>query len=526
MITWRACTLAIAAVAGLTFADGGKTQALPPTACKALEGANFQGVQDAPTELMTSELVESTPEVPAHCLVDGYIWPQVGFAMKLPVAGWNGKFLMTGCGGNCGQVQGGLAACDDGLRRGYACATTDLGHSSTRNPRSRRLGGDRLWSYNNLQADIDHGFRAVHVTTLAGKAITTRVYGGAPKFSYFIGCSDGGREALSQAQDFPWNYDGIISMDPATNLSKSNFTHHMAWLAISKDGKSLFSAADVDLIADTVMSRCDPVDGLKDGVIDDPRLCKFDIAELQCKAGQSGKCLSAEQVAAGKKLYAGPRTPSGQQIWYGPVLGGERGDNGFLSTGRFADVFRYMSYFPDPGPEWTQDKFNLAEDYKRLGVMTKIYNAANPDLRAFKAAGGKLILSQGWDNGGSSNTLGNVDYYEMVTRVMGGLAQTQDFARLFMMPGRDHCGRGPGANAIDMLSYLEAWVERKQAPDMMLASHIDPATAGRGDYTRLPDPSKVKFTRPLYPYPLRAKYKGKGDPNDYRSFGPVGPDTR
>ncbi|MDF0542782.1 tannase/feruloyl esterase family alpha/beta hydrolase [Sphingobium sp. H39-3-25] len=498
--------------------------------CKDLQNVDFQDVQDAPTELMTAQQIEATADVPAHCLVDGYILPQVGFGMKLPLSGWNGKFLMMGCGGLCGTLRIGLTSCDDGLRRGYACATTDLGHSSTGNPASKRIAADRIWAYNNLQAEVDHGFRAVHVATLAAKAITTRFYSGSPKHSYFMGCSDGGREALSQAQDFPWNYDGIISIDPAANISKSNFTHHMAWLAISKNGQSLFSPSDVDFIADSVMRACDPVDGLKDGVIDDPRMCKFDPGALQCrpdKTGKAGKCLTAEQVAAARKLYAGPRTASGEQIYYGPVLGGEKGDNAFNSTGRFADVFRYTAFSPDPGPTWTQNDFDINTDYKRLGVMGKLWNAANPDLRAFKGAGGKLIMAQGWDNGGSSNTLANVDYYEMVERVMNGRAATQDFARLFMMPGRDHCGRGPGANAIDFLSYLESWVEKKQAPDMMLASHLDPATAARSDYTQAPtDPAKVGFTRPLYPYPLRAKYKGKGDPNDYRNFGPVEANTK
>jgi feruloyl esterase len=223
-----------------------------------------------------------------------------------------------------------------------------------------------------------------------------------------------------------------------------------------------------------------------------------------------------------RKLYAGLTASSGERIVQSLVPGAERdlkwvSDPGLMDPLRFADMFRYGAFLPDPGPTWQPGDLNHERDYKRLGMMEALYSASNPDLRRFKAAGGKLIIYHGW--GDILPPLNTVDYYETMVRTMGGSAATQDFARLYMIPGMDHCVGGAGAWLIDYLSYLEAWVERGQAPELLLGAHV--ASTNGADWQFPLDPAKVRFTRPVYPYPLRARYKGRGDPNDAGNFIPV-----
>lgn len=547
----------------VSSAHAGQADVSPGSACQALQRVDFSAVPDAPTQVMEADVVAATGDVPEHCHVQGYIWPQVGFEMQLPTSSWNGKFLKIGSGGLGGftRVKGKLVRgwCDDGLRRGYACIVSDQGHHSTKEGNGDNTMTDGLWAYNNLQAQIDYGFRAAHVAAVAGKAITTHYYGQAPKYSYFFGCSGGGRQALIEAQRFPWDFDGIVANDPSINMWGARVAHLWGALAArDAQGQPLLSAADVDLLHQSVVGRCDAQDGLADGVITDPRVCRFDPAELTCKAGQSGDCLSPQQVAVVKKIYEGPLTSSGERLApnvmpgaYGPMFGAEV-VGGFVRDPEYpANFIRNMGFMPAPGPGWKPAEFDFDADYRRFGMVEAIFADNNPDLRRFKAAGGKLIIAQGWHDSGSHMPLNTIDYYETVERTMGGRPATQEFTRLFMMPGRGHCGvgrggqaggginperqhGGPGANAVDFLGYLESWVEQGRAPEMMIASYIerqvdwsdarsvDSFWGDWGDYVRAPqDPARVRFTRPLYPYPLHARYKGKGDPNDYRNFGPV-----
>jgi feruloyl esterase len=226
-------------------------------------------------------------------------------------------------------------------------------------------------------------------------------------------------------------------------------------------------------------------------------------------------------------MYAGPMTSTGKKLHAGHVMpGAEVGSFGFnvtrpLATLALNDFFRYLAFVPDAGPDWNPSSFDFDEDYKRLAVMEQLYAASNPDLRALRDAGGKLIVVQGWDDRGTPFPLATIDYYETVEKVMGGEKPTQAFARLFMVPGRQHCGGGEGASAADFYSPIQAWVEQGKAPDAIKAWHAEPADPV--DMVREPaDASRIKFTRPLYPYPQRAKYEGSGDPNDWRSFKAVG----
>ena len=344
------------------------------------------------------------------------------------------------------------------------------------------------------------------------------------------GCSMGGRQALVSAQRFPWDFDGIVAMDPGINLSEVFVAFLWNSLAArDQAGKPVFNEADIRALNAEVIKKCDLNDGVKDGLIGDPRDCRFDPAELRCSSGATQACLSPAQIMAAQKIYRGPTTSTGEKITKGgSMLGSESGFAGMSiaqmsSSGvpNPADFFRFMAFLPDPGATWNAKNFDFDRDHKRLGMMEALYASTNPDLRKFKARGGKLILTQGWHDGGLPLVFNSIDYYETTEKTMGGRVATQEFFRMFMVPGRDHCAGGDGAWAIDHLGYLESWVEEGKAPDVMMGHHpID----AKNPAVRFPLATKdVKFTRPLYPYPVSTKYKGSGDPNRASSFGPISP---
>jgi hypothetical protein len=511
------------------------------TRCSALGSADFSEIVDAPTRVTHAKAIDANHDRPAHCEVEGYVVSTVGFNLALPADNWNGRFLERGCGGDCGSTEdSGIddESCGGPLRRGYACIISDMGH--------RGAGG--LWALNNLQAQVDFGYRAAHVVAIAGKAITERYFSESPKYSYFTGCSTGGRQALVEAQRFPWDFDGIVAGAPWINDSDS--TMQYVWNDVvlrDKDSRPLLSRADLQLVHEAALQKCDMDDGVKDGVIGNPRACDFDPAALVCKAEKTSTCITRAQAEAVKKVYRGPTNSKGEKIYTGgSPIGSELG---WSHYSRWAlPYFRY-EVMPAAGPDWQEKDFDFDRDYKRFnsGIQESLLNAANPDLRKFKAAGGKLIIYQGENDAGvvPANT---VDYYETVERTMGGRVRTQDFARLFMVPGMGHCSGGEGAYAIDYLKHIEVWVEKATPPEMMIGAHPDDAWLISATlpkewaeqladsppemkawiaawFLRMPLDSgtRVTFTRPVYPYPLRAKYSGRGDPADAKNFNPVVP---
>jgi feruloyl esterase len=497
--------------------------------CEALRHKDFTRIQDAPTQIIKVTLVGSEGGVPPHCQVEGRVAPHVGIGLQLPLAHWNGKLIEVGCAANCGDLM--WEGCNDPVRRGYACITSDMGHRGTLI--------DSAWAHENLQAKVDWAFRATHVTVLAGKAISAYFYRGVAKKSYFVGCSTGGRQALQEAQRFPWDFDGIIAGAPPINLSALYMT--LAWNILAthdKDGKPLLDRAHVKLLTDTAIAKCDLDDGVKDGLIGDPRHCQFDPAELTCKGQQADSCLTPIQVDAVKKVYAGPTTSRGVRLSHGgPMPGSEYGhwdeqfggnwSRGFLGVNGKPAAYdplvisglRFLFFDLEMGPNWTLSGLDFDRDYQRLGIMESLYDSGNPDLRDFKAAGGKLLMYQGTNDVAVLPQI-TEDYYETVERTMGGQAATQSFFRLFVLPGVEHCGGGDGADTVDYLSALEAWVEHGRVPDRLNAAHL------RTDHSpmQMPPfplhPGEIQFTRPVYPYPIRAQYRGRGDPEDAASFGP------
>jgi hypothetical protein len=501
--------------------------------CQALENANFSGIPDAPAQVTAAKLEAVKEYLPAHCQVNGYVTPQVGFELELPVTNWNKKFIEIGCGGHCGVIEfDGHNSCEGPLRKGYACIVSDMGHKGT--------AADGLWGLDNLQAKVDWGFRATHVAALAGKAIAEHYYQDVPKKSYYMGCSTGGRQGLQEAQRFPWDFDGIIAGAPPVDMSTLYMTD--AWSILvthDTDGKPLLGEADLKLVTDAAIAKCDLDDGVKDGIISDPRHCRFDPSELTCRANQTSGCLSPSQVDAVKKVYAGPVTSGGVKLSPGgPMPGSEFGhENDDLDWGvAFVGVsgkpatteplvtegLRDLMFLPELGSAWRLSDFDFDRDYKRLGVMESLYDASNPDLRKFKATGGKLLAYQGTND---ISVLPQIteDYYEAVERTMGGREATQSFFRLFVLPGVEHCWGGDGADTLDFLSALEAWVEKGEAPNRLIAAHLKKPTKKETmlDMPGFPlDPGNIQFTRPVYPYPTKARYQGRGDPNDAASFGP------
>ncbi|HTX05748.1 MAG TPA: tannase/feruloyl esterase family alpha/beta hydrolase [Steroidobacteraceae bacterium] len=480
------------------------TTAIAEAGCGSLGRANLATLPDAPTRITAANWVASHGDTPPYCRVRGYVKPQVGFEILLPGLGWNQKFIEIGCGGACGSIDS--QACGDPLRRHYACIVSDAGHRSS--------GGDWEWAKDDLQAKIDFGYRGAHVTALAGKALTRLYYHRPPRESYFNGCSTGGRQAMVEAERFPWDFNGIIAGAPPLNFTANSLAQLWASLAATtRAGKAILTPAAVQLVHRAVLARCDLDDGVRDGIVGNPQACDFDPGRLLCRTGQRKGCLTGRQVAAVKEIYAGPFAgteslsqggymPGSELQWIGPYFSAD-GGRGFLYSYN-EGKFRYAAFAPDPEPGWEPTDIDFRTAYRRLGMTESLYSAANPDLRQFKRNGGKLLMYQGW-NDPFEPPAATTEYYETVERLMGGRAATQSFYRLFMVPGMGHCSGGEGAWAIDYLSYLERWVERGHAPRRLVGWHLDARGA-------------KSFSRPVYPYPLRAKYKGSGDPNSAGSF--------
>jgi feruloyl esterase len=400
------------------------------------------------------------------------------------------------------------------LQQGYATSSTDTGHQGS--------STDGEWALGNYERIVNFADRGTHLMAEADKVILKAFYGAQPARSYFSGCSQGGHEAMIEAQRYPADFDGIIAGDPANNWTHHYIGGHL-WTALAMDGDSYIPANKVHILADAVNNQCDALDGIKDGVLNDPRRCQFNPETLLCKGADTAECLTGAQVAGVKKLWAGLRTAEGQVIYPGLVPGGEAGPGGWASyitgdapgRGRHAVLglpfFRFM-VFDDPNWDYKTFRFSATDgfdsdiDYtdSKLGAL---FNAVNPDLGEFKARGGKLIHYHGWSDP-DITPLNSIHYYESVMKAQGGdvhgLQNTVEFYRLFMVPGMQHCQGGPGATAFDMIKPLDEWRERGIAPAKVIASH---ATNG-----------VVDRTRPLCPYPQEAQWTGAGSTDDAANF--------
>jgi feruloyl esterase len=451
--------------------------------------------------------------LPAFCRVAGVAKPAINFEVWLPLNGWNGKYLGVGNGANAGSIS--YPAMAVALKRGYATASTDTGHSTTN-------GRDAKWAVGHPDLLIDFAYRAIHVTAEHAKKTVQSYYGQPARQSYFQSCSTGGRQALMEAQRFPQDYDGIIAGDPAANWTRFQTGGHL-WLAmaLNKDPESYIPSEKLKIIDDAVSASCDNIDGIKDGVLDDPRKCKLDPTTLVCKAGQDpNSCLTAKQAKAVKDIWTGVRNSAGRLI-YPPYMPGNEAAGGWTSymTGdgpldgnHFEQSDNVLKYMIFENPKWDFRTFDFDKDFEyALAKTGDKLDAFDPNLAPFEKRGGKLIMYHGWSDP-SISPLNSIDYYEQVVAALQGKqtkaqaqAKVEEFARLFMVPGMLHCSGGPGPSSFDMLAALENWVEKKQAPDHVIASR---ATRG----------GVVDRTRPLCVYPRVAVYKGTGSTDAAENF--------
>ena len=445
-----------------------------PLDCRLLRDIAVPGAQ-----VLVAETAAAADGLPAHCRVQGRIPQAIGFELRLPLDDWNGKFYMAGCGGFCGALEpdrpGTFNTLTHGLRRGYAAATTDGGHSGSSSV-------DGRWAENNLAAEIDWGWRAVAETTRVSRALVAAFYGTAPRRSYFAGCSTGGRMGLMAAQRFPADFDGIIAGAPAldyTGLVATQF----AWLAQANSHPTdpeVLDRAKVPRIAAAVLEACDAIDGERDGLIADPRRCDWQPSRLACARGaDTAQCLTSHEIAVldhwympvtdghGRVQYPGGLPKGSEPFW--PVwLSGLPGRTEPAMIERFAtDFLRYMAFVPDAGVTFEARRYDFDRDPPRLRTMSRIYDATGTDLGAFRARGGKLLVYHGWADP-IVTPQRTLDWFADVRGRMGGRepprssrACTWSRASTTVASSR---ARGRRSVEFDPLPALEAWVERGEAP--------------------------------------------------------------
>jgi feruloyl esterase len=353
---------------------------------------------------------------------------------------------------------------------------------------------------------MDFGYRAVHETTVQAKAIVASFYKRAAKFSYWNGCSTGGRQGLMEAQRYPDDFDAILAGAPANNHTRMGISRLSVSVPTARDAAAAVPQSKLPMVTRAVLKACDGADGVKDGFLNDPRACKFDVASLQCTGADSDSCLTAPQVATMKSAYATVKLPNGELLFPGKELGGETGWGMVSGTPDQLSVTAVQIAHGDAA--WDPKTFDLAKDLQlTMEKVGSVVNAIDPDLHAFKAHGGKLLLYHGWSDGliSPGNT---VNYFESVNKTVGKQDGKQDdFVRLFMVPGMGHCQGGSGPDQVNWMGALERWREGGKAPDRIEAARV---VAGR-----------VELTRPLCPYPQIAKYSGTGSTNDAQNFSCV-----
>jgi feruloyl esterase len=438
--------------------------------------------------------------LPAMCRVTATLKPSSDSDIKvevwLPVEGWNGKLQGVGNGGWAGSIFYFMMA--NALRGGYAVVATDTGHAGGM--------GDGRFAFNHPEKLTDFAWRAVHEMTVTAKAVIEAYYGKGPRLSYWNGCSTGGRQGLKEAQRFPSDYDGILDGAPANYMT--HLAAHSLWVAHAtlKDPASYIRKEKFAALHKAVLDACDGLDEVRDGVLENPRRCKFDPRSIECPAGtDTTACLTSTQVAAARKIYGPARNPrTGAEIYPGLEPGSEMGW-GALAAGPAplsisADHFRYIVF---GNPEWDYKTLDFDKDIAKADAIDNgLLNATNPNLRAFFNRGGKILMYHGWND--QLIAPGNsINYYNSVVKELGPDTVSKSF-RLFMAPGMEHCFGGEGPSVFDGMSALEQWVEQQKAPEQLIASHIANGTPDR--------------TRPLCLYPKVAVYSGTGSTDDAANF--------
>jgi feruloyl esterase len=434
------------------------------------------------------------PQLPAHCRVAAVLAPSsdshIEMELWMPVEGWNGKFLAVGNGGWAGSID--IADIAASLARGYAAASNDTGHK----------GGSGSFALGHPEKAVDFGYRAMHEMAVQSKAMITAFYKRAPQFSYYNGCSTGGRQGLMEAQRYPEDFDAMIVGAPVYNHIRLHASQMARQVEMLKDESRIVPREKITLLTNAVLAACDAKDGIQDGILNDPGSCKFDPSVLLCSEANKENCLTAAQIDTAKKAYEGVRTRNGQLVYPGSAFGFESGwrmpQPGGGPPAVALDTFRYLGH---KDANWNGMSFDLDRDLALAVENAGYIDAINPDLTKFKARGGKLLMYHGWSDPGPAPA-NTINYYSEVVRKVG--SKPDDWMRLFLLPGVGHCSGGVGPDRADFITVLERWRESGVAPEQIVASR------NRG--------GQIDMTRPLCPYPQIAKWNGKGDTNDAKSF--------
>jgi feruloyl esterase len=436
-------------------------------------------------------------KLPAFCRITATLTPSSDSDIKaeiwLPASGWNGKLQTVGNGGWAGTIPyGALAAA---VMTGYGAAGTDTGH----------VGNNADFALGHPEKIIDLAYRSIHETTVQAKAVISAHYGSPAKFSYYNGCSQGGRQGLAAAQKYPEDFNGIIAGAASWNQMRAHGARVALNLIVNKDTDSVIPPSKYAMIHEAVVGACDAMDGVKDGVIENPLMCKFDYSKLACAAGDGPNCLTKGQVESAKAMISPLKDPKSTKILFeGHLMPGS--ELGWATLGG-----------PEPLGVAVTGMRNVAVqdrswDYKKMNISTDIDRAdksdngamysGDPNLKPFFERGGKLLMYHGW-NDPQVNPLNSVMYYESVLKTVGK-DKASNAVALFMVPGMNHCSGGPGTDSFDKVKAMEEWVEQGKKPTQVLASHLSNGQADK--------------TRPLCPYPQVAKYKGSGSSNDAANF--------
>ena len=468
-------------------------------------------VSIARREMLKAMLPFELPPLPAprdFCRVLAELRPVPGSLIKVQAwlpDDWNGKMLAKGGGGFNGGLFSASVTMKDGAARGYATVVTDVGHE---------MSDSAKFAHDSMEQFIDYGYRGNHATAVFTKDLIAAYYGKPARRAYFEGGSNGGREALMEARRFPEDYDGIIAGMPAMS-----FTRLMASFLWNDQAASAAPGLKVKLglVGEAALRKCDALDGVGDGVLENPLSCTFDLAEIQCKGGDATDCLTAEEVGALQKIHDGPRLQDGTQLFPGLAVGSEVHptemtfwifDEKAAQPAMGQEAFRWMAH---GDPEWDKSRFDIDRDWPAAAKLAEILDSDDPDLSEFLRRGGKLIIHHGWNDAAipAGSTL---NYYDAVLRKVGAAAEQQ--VRLFMVPGMGHGAGRPGPDEYDMLGELDRWVEGGPAPERIIARQYEPPASLFG----IDPAAKVVRTRPLCAWPKVAHYDGSVSTDDEASF--------
>jgi len=531
---WRAAV--VVAGAGIALGVGGcvdgeqasagiavaaESPLLPPVgiARTPVDCTRMLGLDLKDTRITAARIVPASGQVPEYCQIEGGVETVILFEIAMPTTAWNGRFFYVGGGGYNGNIPNMTHA----LARGFAATSTDTGH--------RGEHWDASALYNDPQAQLNYAHRGAHLVTAVAKEVVAAYYEEAAEKSYFLGCSNGGKMGLMAVQRYPEDFDGVVIGGPV--IDRTGLMMMFDWSQRALLGAEI-PAYKLPAMERKTLAVCDAVDGLADGVISRPDICEFDPAVMQCTGGDSAECLTAPQVDAWRKILDGPRTADGQFSYPGYFPGHEDDYEAYVTglgvyhgypSSNYMYMDNFMRYFVF-GPDYDAVlEFDIERDRHKLAPFIAAQDADDPDLRDYEARGGKLLMYNGWaDHSTPPQRL--IDYYGAMRGVHG--ADTDAFARLFMVPGYHHCSGGPGPDVFgaggrplvnlndpekDVVGAIVNWVENGVAPERVDATKYVAGNVAAG----------IERTRPLCPYPQHAQYSGTGSIDDAANFACVDP---